>query len=119
MDGVALLVLVHAGAAEMGEHHLAEIDFKHVGRRRGTGGDRAGGCEFSAERILAGGDDTMRRQAFDREGAGHTHLALVLIGAVVEQFDIGGAGDRGVDLFLPGNAAFPPVGMQPARLLGR
>ena len=39
-------------------------------------------------------------------------LALVLIGAVVEQFDVGRLGDRGVDLLLAGDARLPPLRMR-------
>jgi hypothetical protein len=53
----------------------------------------------------------MRRQAFDYDGTGHAHAGFVVIGAVVEQFDIGGLGDGGVDLLLAGDASFPPFGV--------
>ncbi|MGO7164875.1 hypothetical protein ACCS78_38185 [Rhizobium johnstonii] len=54
----------------MGEHHLAEIGLRHVGGGRGTGGDRAGCAKLRAQRVLTGGNDAMRREAFDGEGPG-------------------------------------------------
>lgn len=53
----------------------------------------------------------MRGEAFDGEGAGDAHLAVVDIGLVVEEFEIGLGGDGGVDLLLAGDAGFPPLGM--------
>ena len=44
-------------------------------------------------------------------------LELSTIGPVVEEFDIRGSRDRGVDLLLPRDARLPPGGMQPDRLL--
>ena len=55
----------------------------------------------------------MRRQALDRERAGDTDAGVVDVGLVVEIFDIGARGDRGVDLFLAGDARFPPFGVRP------
>ena len=58
--------------------------------------------------VLVGGHDAVRRQALDGERAGDADARLVLVGAVVEEFDVGAACDRGVDLLLPLDAGFPP-----------
>jgi hypothetical protein len=64
------------------------------------------------------GGDAVRRQAFDRERAGDADAAGVVVGAVVEQFDIGGLRDRVVDLALPGEARPPLFGMRGLRPVG-
>ena len=70
----------------------------------------------SSPSVVARGDNAVRRQAFHREGTGDAHLGIINIGPVVEEFDIGRARDRGVDLLLPRDARLPPSGMQPDRL---
>ncbi len=48
--------------------------------------------------VVGGGEHAMRREAFDRERAGHTHALVVLVRLVVERFGVGVAGDGRVDL---------------------
>jgi len=56
----------------------------------------------------------VRREAFHRERPGDADAGFVLIRSVVEQFDIGGAGDGGVNLALAGDTGFPPGGVRGA-----
>ena len=53
----------------------------------------------------------MRRQALDGERPGDTDAGTVFVGAVVEVFDVGLAGDGGVDAPLPLDAGLPPGGV--------
>ena len=59
----------------------------------------------------------MRREAFDRERPGDADAVIVEIGLVVEIFEFGLGGDRGVDLLLAGDARLPPCCMEACRLL--
>ena len=54
----------------------------------------------------------MGRETFDGERPGDANLLLVLVGLVVEEFELGLGSDGGVDFLLPGDARLPPVGMQ-------
>ena len=54
----------------------------------------------------------MGAEALHGEGTGDADLLLVLVGLVVEVFELGLGGDGGVDLLLPGDAGLPPVGVQ-------
>ena len=65
--------------------------------------------------VLVHGLRPVRRQALDGEGPCDADALLVLVGLVVEVFEIGLGGDGGVDLLLPGNADLPE-GIE--RLLG-
>ena len=60
----------------------------------------------------------MRRQALDGEGAGDADAFAVLVGLVVEVFELGAGGDRGVDLLLAGDAGLPEGGEGRAGGLG-
>ena len=104
------VALLHAGGAQVLEHH----------RRRSRSAAAASlarrlllrrASELVGQLVVAGGHDAVRRQAFDRERPGDADAAVVLVGPVVEVFDVGGLGDRGVDLLLPRDARFPPCGV--------
>jgi hypothetical protein len=93
---------VDAGDAQILQHHCAEIRFRHALRPALEGAFRR--RHLAPECVVARGHDAMRRKAFDREGAGHADLRLVLVRTVVEQLDISGLRDGRVDLLLPGDA---------------
>ena len=57
-------------------------------------------------------------KALDGERAGDADLLLILVGLVVEVFELGLGGDGGVDLLLAGDALLPPVGVQLLRRIG-
>jgi hypothetical protein len=59
--------------------------------------------------VLVHAQHAVRRQALDRERAGHSDLPWVGIRLVVEVFLVGIAGDRGVDLALARDAGLPPT----------
>ncbi len=108
-DRVALLGLVDAGGAQMLQHHCCEVGRRHD-LVQAPAHVVVGVHEVDQLRLVAG-NDAMRRQALDRERPGDAHSRFVFIGAVVAQFDVGGLGDRGVDLLLTGYAALPPLRM--------
>jgi hypothetical protein len=54
----------------------------------------------------------VRAQGLHREGAGDAHLALVLVGTVVEVLELGLGRDGIVDFLLSGDAGGPPVGVE-------
>ena len=62
--------------------------------------------------VLVHAEHAVRAEALDGERTGDADLLLVLVGLVVEVFELGLGGDRGVDLLLPGDARLPPVGVQ-------
>ena len=88
------------------QHHLGEVGRRHD-LVQATARALVGVDEVD-QFLLVRRDDAVRRQALDRERPGDADLALVLVGPVVEQLDIGRLGDRGVDLLLPGDAPLPP-----------
>ena len=61
-----------------------------------------------AVHVLVGGEDAMGREALHGEGAGDAHALVVLVGLVVEELGVGGAGDAVVDLLLALAALVPP-----------
>jgi hypothetical protein len=67
--------------------------------------------------VLVGGEDAVGREALHGEGAGDAHRLVVLVGLVVEQLGVGGAGDAGVDLLLTLAPRLPPGRMQRRGLL--
>ena len=97
--------LLHAGSLEVLQDHLRE----GLLRRRIR--------PFSSlERIdqfvvFVHAEHAVGRKALDRERPGHADLLLVLVGLVVEVFELGLGGDGRVDLLLPGDAGLPPVGV--------
>ena len=50
----------------------------------------------------------MRGEALDGERPGDADLLLVVVGLVVEIFELGFGGDGGVDFLLAGDALLPP-----------
>ena len=68
--------------------------------------------------VLIHPQHAMRRQALNRERPGHADFLVVRVRLVVEIFKLGLGSDGGVNLFLPGDACLPPVGVQLCRSLG-
>jgi hypothetical protein len=62
--------------------------------------------------VFINGNDAVRREAFDGEGASDADGAFVFVGFVIEVFLIGFGRDRCVNLFLSRNAIVPPVLME-------
>ena len=84
--------------------------------RIGGGALALGGVEQSSiSSSSLGRQHAMRRQALDRERPGDADAGVVGVGLVVEIFDIGARGDRGVDLALAGDARLPPFGVRLVR----
>ena len=54
----------------------------------------------------------MRREAFDGEWSGDADFLVVVVGLVVEVFELGLGGDGSVDLLLSRDALLPPIGVQ-------
>ena len=109
-DLVFLVRLLHAGRLEIFQDHLDEVPLVAVRRlcvHRGVD-------QFV---VLIHGQHAVRRQALHGERPGHADLLLVLVGLVVEVFELGFGGDGRVDLLLPGDALLPPLGVQLPRLL--
>ncbi len=105
-DPVFLVRLLHAGGLEVLQDHLGEGLLGRRVRRRLASADRS--IRRSRPRPARGA----ATEALDRERPGHADLLLVLVGLVVEVFELGLGGDGGVDLLLPGDARLPPFGMQ-------
>ena len=61
--------------------------------------------------VLTDVQDAVRGQTFHREWSGDPYRPLILVGLVVEVFVVGIGGDGVVDLFLPGDTLFPPIGV--------
>ena len=98
--------LLHAGAFQVLQHHGREV-----------GGLAAavllppafGRLQLVIEAVVhVDRRHAVGREALHREGSGHAHAAVVLIGLVIEVFVIGLGGDGGVDLPLPRDAQPPP-----------
>jgi hypothetical protein len=66
---------------------------------------------FRGGAFFVGGEDTVRREAFDGERAADADAPVVLVRLVVEQFGVGVAGDGDVNLLLPLAAQPPPLGV--------
>jgi hypothetical protein len=96
--------LLHASGAQVVEDDLHEI---------AHGAVVAVGIAHAVDQlvVLVHAQHTVRRQAFDRERAGHAHFLPVVIGFVVEIFELGLGRDGGVDLALAGDARVPPAGV--------
>jgi hypothetical protein len=62
--------------------------------------------------VFIDAEDAVRRQALHGERAGDAHLAVILVGAVVEVLELRLRGDGGVDLALAGDALLPEGGEQ-------
>src|SRR5690606_5870390 len=81
LDGIRLVLLVHAGGAEILEYHHAEVGLGHVGgallQRAFAAGDRV------AEAVVARGHHAVGREALHGERPGDADFCLVLVGPVV------------------------------------
>jgi hypothetical protein len=105
-DLVFLVGLLHAGGLEVLQDHLDEVALLAIA------GIRFGGTVVDQFVVLVDAQHAVGRQAFDGERASDADLLLVLVGLVVEVFELGLGGDGGVDFPLAGDAGLPPVGMQ-------
>ena len=103
-DPVFLVRLLHAGGLEVLQDHLGEVLLVAVARSSASGSISS---SFSSTPSMRCG-----REALDGERPGHADLLLVVVGLVVEVFELGLGGDGGVDLLLPGDAGLPPFGVQ-------
>ena len=110
-DLVFLVRLLHAGGLEVFQDHLDEVAFFAVAGFRLR-------CLVDQFVVFIDGQDAVGRQAFDRERPGDADLLLVLVGLVVEGFELGLGGDGSVDFLLAGDAGLPPVGVQFLRGIG-
>lgn len=90
------------------DHHGREVARRHGELGPALPPLRRAKAEFVGEFDFAGWDDAMRRQALNCKRASDADAGVVRVGAVVEVFDVGGLGDRGVDLLLAGGARIPP-----------
>ena len=109
-DPVLLVRLLHAGGLEVLQDHLREGLLGAV-----FGAVFLDGVDQFV--VLIHAQHAVRAEALHGEGTGHADLLLVLVGLVVEVFELGLGGDGGVDLLLPGDARLPPVGVQFLRRL--
>ena len=96
-DAVLFVRLLHAGGAQVVEDDRGEVV---------AAGRLADGVDEFV--VLVDGEGTVGRDALDGEGAGDSHLVLVLVGLVVEVFVVGLGRDGGVNLLLAGDALLPP-----------
>ena len=96
-DLVFLVRLLHAGGLEVLQDHLGEVCVVASSALRFA----RGVDQFV---VLVHAKHAMGREALDGERPGHADLLLVLVGLVVEVFELGLGGDGGVDLLLPGDA---------------
>ena len=104
-DLVFLVRLLNAGGLQVFQNHLDKI-LRRVVPELGIG---EGVNQFV---ILVHSQHAMGEEAFDGERAGHADDFVVLVGFVVEVLEFGLGGDRRVNFFLPGDARFPPFGVQ-------
>jgi hypothetical protein len=102
-DAVLLVRLLHTRCLEVFEHQLREIVPPGAGLGEVDGVDEAV--------ILVDRHHPVRRQALDRERACDADARIVGVGLVVEIFELGLGGDRGVDLLLSRNPRCPPIGV--------
>ena len=109
-DAVLAVGLLHAGAPQVVQDDLAEV----VARAVAVAGL---GDAVDDVAVLVHAQHPVGRDALHGEGAGHPHLAAVLVGLVVQVLVLGPGGDGGVDLLLPGDAQLPPLPVQFLRLL--
>ena len=100
-------------ASQMVEHDRAKSTGGASGRRRRlpSAASRSSISSFRRRRHHA-----VRRQALDRERAGDADARIVHVGRVVEIFDVGARGDRGVDLASAGRCALPTSWREAPRL---
>ena len=104
-DAVFLVRLLHAGG-------LADFRAPSAAKSGCSSPFRAVLGEFERSIRLSSASTAqhpVRRQALDRERAGDADTRIVGIGLVIEVFELGLGGDRGIDLLLPRDARLPPV----------
>ncbi len=98
-------------AARRRSRRFSSTISREIGRRRAQlrAGRRLPSAASSVveQFVLVGGHDAMRRQALDRERPGDADAGFVVIGPVVEQFDIGGLGDASRRSPSGGRCALP------------
>ena len=109
-DAVALGLLLDALGLEVVDDDRREILAREV--RVGGRASALGGLDLVDQFLLARRQHAMGRQALDRERAGDADRGHCRLGLVVEIFDFGAGGDRGVDLLLAGDAGLPPFGVK-------
>ena len=104
-DAVLPVRLLHTRRPEVLQDHLGEIRRLAVAQLLvGEGGEELV--------VLVHRQHPVRRQAFDREGAGDADARGVGIGLVVEILVVCLGGDGGVDGLLTGDARLPPLGVR-------
>ena len=108
--------LLHPGGLEVVENDAGEVLLATTVGVVGFLGDLVPGVDEVL--VLPDAEDAVGGDGLDGEGAGDPHLALVLVGAVVEVFVVGLGGDGGVDLLLAGDALLPPIGVGGLGLVG-
>ena len=111
-DLVFFVDLLNAGRAQVVEHDRHEIPLATVAV------PELGHLVHKVV-VLVHAQFPMRGQALHRERAGHSNLALVLVGLVVQVLVVGLRCDRCVDLLLPSDSALPPLGMESLVILLR
>jgi len=102
LDAVFLVRLLDSGGFEVFEDHV--LEGSHAGDGR---------CLLHAEWVdeavvLIHTEHAVGAEALDGEGTCHADFLFVLIGLVVEVFELGLGGDAGIDFLLAGNAGGPP-----------
>ena len=112
-DAVAFRLLLDALGLQVVDDDCCEILAREVRVVRRA--PPFGGVDVVDQFLIACRQNAVRRQTLDRERPGDTDTGVVEIGLVVEIFDIGPRGDRGIDLPLASDTRLPPFGV---RLLG-
>ncbi|WP_366552648.1 hypothetical protein [Aquibaculum sediminis] len=109
-EAVRLVCLLHAGLLEVFQDHLDEVGGLAAAVLLPPALCR---LQLVVEAVVhVHCRHAVGREALHREGPGHAHARVVLVGLVVEVFVIGLGGDRFVDLQLPRDAQAPPRGVQ-------
>ena len=115
-DAVAFRLLLDAFGLEVVDDDGREILSRQVGVGRRA--SAFSGVDVVDQFLFACRQHAMGRQALDGERSGDADASVVDVRLVVEIFDIRARGDAGVDFLLPGDARFPPSGMNNAGVLG-
>ena len=104
-DPVLLVRLLHAGGPEIFEDDAREVLRLPVAEPR---------LRHVVDKLIifVDSEDTVRRDALHREGAGDADLPPILVGLVVQVLEVGLGVDGGVDLLLAGDAGLPPPGVK-------
>ncbi len=99
------MCLLDAGGFEVFQDHLGK-------RLLGAVVSAGFGDAINQFVVLVHAEHAVRGKALDGERPGHANYLLVVVGLVVEVFELGLGGDRRIDLTLAGDALFPPLGME-------